>query len=374
MKKRISLILAVIMVAALFCSVLPLTAGAEEAPAVTTCNVTVDGEDMGSMEIAVALSLVNQNLGDEVVINLTSDWNIDGAVAIDGANLTINGNNHIITVKEGMGNVFIVNGKDKNITINNATITGDAAGPSSASSCIFQIKGDNAGVVLTDVVMNNLKAKWYIINLMGNNGSQKNATLTRVIATNIPTPFLSSGNSNNPEKNVWDHTNYCVIKINDSLLTSEGRVIQINAGSTCDIDVNNSTLQIVDTATKANPVVRVEMPKNLAEGQVNTSTIDITNSVIKFPAAVGCTENKIGNDGDTTGITYNYVPGVPTAAETQAPPATDAPATDAPATDAPATEAPTTEAPAGGCGGIAIAAQLVTLICAAAAVLIIKKK
>lgn len=56
-------------------------------------------------------------------------------------------------------------------------------------------------------------------------------------------------------------------------------------------------------------------------------------------------------------------------------PTTDAPATDAPTTDAPATDAPTTDAVnGGGCGGFAIVSPLVALICAAAVVLIVKKK
>ena len=83
------------------------------------------------------------------------------------------------------------------------------------------------------------------------------------------------------------------------------------------------------------------------------------------------------NTGDTPATDAPATDAPTTDAPVTDAPVTDAPATDAPATDAPATDAPTTEAPTenerGGCGGIAIAAQLVALICAAA-VVIIKKK
>ncbi len=413
MKKRISLVLAIVMIAALFCTIVPFAVAADETEE-NNCIIKVAGEDYGATVFDATLLKEYLTLGD-VELTLTGDITITAdCIDLRDYNLTINGNNHVITIKEGISNIFRLESADRTLTISNAILTG----AQNNGGCVFQLKGANTTVNLTDVTMTALSSKWYIINVMGNDGKTRTVNLTRVIAVDNVTSdqngcFLSTGNDAS-ESNA-DHTNYAVINITDSKIQTPKRVLQINKGSTADINITNSTLSLPDDAAADSAAIRIYAPQLLAADQVTATTLDATGSLIKVPA--GCLAIKADDHND---ITLNYAPGVPTDVTTQAPPAVEIPdvtTTDSDVTttgsdvtttdggndettttekkddettpsatttdggdDKPSVTTPnaTTPPPAAdegcaGCGGIAIAAQLVALICAAA-VVIIKRK
>ncbi len=399
MKKRISLVLAIVMIAALFCTVVPFAVFADDTSE-NNYHIAVNGEDCGTNIFDAASVSEYTTIGD-TVINLMDDITIDKTMQVYN-NVVINGNGHTINLKEGMGNVIRVRGAS--ITINNAVITGNPGVPNAEgkynSSCVFQVYNDKTTVNFKDVVFNSIDLLYSIINFLGENGAVATFNLERVIATNMNghnsnSSFIIGGNKG--------QQNHMIINIKDCNIAHNQCIITLNKGSTADINVENSTLALAGTAGS---VLNFANPEELAEGQASKITFDATGSLLKFETGEGRTDIKKGDSAD---IVINYTPALPTDVTTATPPTFEVPevtteevtTTDGGETtttekqddettpsatttdggdDKPSVTTPnaTTPPPAAdegcaGCGGIAIAAQLVALICAAA-VVIIKRK
>ncbi len=214
--------------------------------------VAFDGTNyLDNAGLVAALKGATGDLTVELLADFTASKNI-----IMKQNITINGNGKTIIIGE-YGNIFRMEATGKTLTINNATITGDAKG-SDTSSCIFQIK--NAGhLTLKDVTMKNLNAKWYIINLMDNTGAVQNVVLDNVTATEGigANGFFSTGNAGTSLTDTNNHYMHAVITIKNSNIAHSKLAFQVNKGSTAAITIENSTI----TSAKQFTVVAPEFIK-----------------------------------------------------------------------------------------------------------------
>jgi cell division septation protein DedD len=173
-----------------------------------------------------------------------------------------------------------------------------------------------------------------------------------------------------------------------------------NGGNTVALTIKNTEI-IVNGEGGEKPAAALNVTTALATVVIDNCAIRATaNSAVLFSQEVTTkaqiTGSILSNTSETVNVISNAalaeltdceVIGGPEAVETtpeettpeettpeETTPVETTPAETTPATTTPATTDAPAPAPAGGCGGISVVAQLVAVICAAAAVIIIKKK
>ena len=352
MKKIISLILAVIMIATLG-SVLVTAVAADEAaePAGEVylfrngelCDLepypfadalvlaAMDGCNPGTEETAAPtytlklITNVNMTTGftstDDTNINIV----IDGLLP-DGTNAKINS-----TVT---GNNFRLEG-DGNLVLKNVDITSSPTG-----GCLIQLH--EKGVANLDIIDSNItttRELYYTVNSMRKDGGKAYINIVRSTMTQLDPQLLTIKNQEVKKDDVVLGTNplptyqyipqrgiigtcnaggndhHLVLNIVDSTLKSQSTCIFVNSGSTADIDVKNSTLEVlahetagfktvwaststlkkyyvagyldnelnVLAAVTLDPVSKLMTSNTLRDGTYDNITFDAVDSLIKYP-------------------------------------------------------------------------------------------
>lgn len=225
----------------------------------------------GYTTIDAALAAVTASATDATVV-VAKDATIKAGVTFTTTkNITIKGyNDPTITIAKddgtGVGNVFVLNGAGMTLTLDGVNLTGNAAGSNNNSSCIFQIhsKAANAVLNLKNVDMKDLTAKWFIVNIMGNDGNTRTVNVENCTSTNIGVAMFRTGNPAGSAGK--DHCNHSVINITDSDLQCNSNVVSGSNGSTAAVVIKNSKLtstggHVVDLVAPTNLVANSDSAK-----------------------------------------------------------------------------------------------------------------
>ena len=238
---------------------------------------------------------------DDVTITLNKNVTLDAATVIAAADIkvTIKGQGNTITLGTGIGNAFQLTGNGLTLAFENLTLTGDCGNNNSVSACVFQMKGVNTVLDLNEVNMIDLAAKWYIINIMGNDGLTRTVNINNCTAKNVPTSFISTGNANGGVGQ--DHSNYAVITIKNSNLENAQRILQVNAGSTANVLIENSTLAITTAGDYS--IIRLYEIKNLHGADVMPQATRVVIRDTEFVLPENEQNKDIKLDANTAGYT-----------------------------------------------------------------------
>ena len=259
---------------------------------------------------------------------------IDGLLP-DGTNAKINS-----TVT---GNNFRLEG-DGNLVFKNVDITASPTG-----GCLIQLH--TKGVANLDIIDSNITTTqecYYTINSMRDDGGKTYVNIIRSTMTQLE-PRVAQQLGNDDVKydyiaqrgiigvcNAKDMDHHLVLNIVDSTLKSQSACIFINAGSTADIDVKNSTLERLACDTPVNyggkssstagkyylpsymddnlnavcavqldPVAKIAAPGtagNLRDGTYDSITFDAVDTLIKYPQGGEAVHQVIGYTGINYGV------------------------------------------------------------------------
>ena len=325
--------------------------------------------------LAEAIAAAKTSTVDCTIV-LNKDITLAEAITIESANadvqVTFNGGDYTVTATQGNAIKVGATGTAAKIDIKNLNVE-----YSTGNGSVIQIYA-NGAVNLTDVKINSTaNLNYCAVNALNTGaGTTLNVVIDDCVfvsnaeGAKAGASVIRTGNDDDAVSNVT---------VKNTIVKVEGTPAA-NAVAAIGVTDDTSVVVVENCWITGNTTAAISTVAGLAtKVQVKSSYIAVADSTPAFSdaAAVEVDQTSTVIEGEAADAPTTDAPATDapaTDAPTTDAPATDAPATDAPATDAPATEAPTTEAPAGGCGGIAIAAQLVALICAAAAVLIIKKK
>ena len=400
--KKLSLILAIAMMATIFCFVMPTTAAADDV------EVVINGvPEVGTLEDAIMMGALDEATEDVTIVlqkdvsvsnmQFTSKFNnADGSaigytIDLNGFTMTVTGYNGLML---GGSSNEAGNLKDNRLTVKNGYIISDQAG------CAFQCYSYGSLDLENVVITVPTELNYCVINTLfsGNIDMTRHldVTMKNVIInmySSKDASFLRTGNGDGPSTITAENCQFNAIQ------GPNGEAPKVSgihtSSSTSTVSLKNCTFNVtnsVDTATKCQNVTFADCVVNV---NGNTATL---------PANIKATDDPLVNDGfvefdlpkapeTTPAPETSAVPETTPAPETSAvpettpaPETTEAPTTDAPTTNAP-TEAPnttakpdTTTAPSanenkgGGCGGFTVAASFLAIVCAAGAAIVIKKK
>ena len=317
MKKIISIIIAVLMMATLLCAAIPVSAADETPEAVLYLN----GEELFDGPFAQILGFVQSgSLGSgnyKVKLNknvqLTTKFNPKHANNIEIDGLLPNGEKAIInsTVTE---NNWRLEGGAKYV-FRNVVLKGQATG-----GCMFQLNhAQNGGDLdLIDCVVES-QDLYYTINAMATSGAKQTVNIVRTTITQKALVGESKVKTraaiatSNPAGTYGQYM-HLELNIIDSTIKSEAGVIWGNSGSTVDINLTNSILELLPLPDGVTAHERTYLPqfatvildkveelKNVP-GLPTKNTLDAENSMIKAPAGF----ETIVTNPDCTNTEINY--------------------------------------------------------------------
>ena len=303
MKKIISILLAVIMTAALLCAAVP--AFAAEYDVVVYYN----GEEICEATWAEAVDIIKTNLfgkKGEVAnyklkllknLELKATFNPQNDVNIEIDGLLANGQKATIT-STVTGNNWRLEGGGKYV-FRNVNIVGQPT-----AGCLIQLNHITGGDLdIIDSTITSTEDLYYTINAMAKNGDKQTINIIRSTITQSTATggaLISTGNPN-------DHYMHLEINVIDSTLKTNAKVIQVNAGSTTEVNLVNSVLEIADPGAKATAGIVISAVENLkgVEGLPSANVINSTNSLIKSGTLPTV------NAADGANLTNNYQVGEP---------------------------------------------------------------